>query len=130
MRDDKGRQVNAFPELFSDLSPAGKVLVSTMRRFQFGRFEGLHICNGDPVWAPPPRLVRVSKIGASDEPAIVEAGDWILKAAVRDLFREFAQVQNGTIDRVVFHRGLPCLVEVAIGSTGMDPAESAGRTEQ
>jgi hypothetical protein len=60
----------------------------------------------------------------------VEPGDWFLKEAVRALFREFAQVQNGTIDRVVFHRGLPCLVEVAIGSTGMDPAECAGRTEQ
>ena len=130
MRDDNSRLVNAFPERFSDLSPAGKVLVSTMRRFQFGRFEGLHICNGEPVWDPPPRLVRVAKIGSGDEPAIVEAGDWILKAAVRDLFKEFGQVQNGMIDRVVFHRGLPCLVEVAIGSMGMDPAECAGRAER
>jgi hypothetical protein len=128
--DYEGCASNSIALSYSELSPSGKLLVSTMRRIQFGRFEGLRICNGEPVWDPPPRLVRVAKIGSGEEPEIAEPEDWVLKAAVRDLFKEFWQVQNGVIDRVVFHRGLPCLVEVAIGSTGMDPAECAGRTEQ
>jgi hypothetical protein len=108
---------NTIAERYSELSASGKLLVSSMRRVQFGRFERLRIRNGEPVWDPPPRLFRVTKIGSGEEPDVAAGDDWVLKAAVRDLFREFAQVQNGTIDRVVFHRGLPCLVEVAIGST-------------
>jgi hypothetical protein len=110
-----------IPRRFSDLSSAGKVLVSTMRRVQFGRFEGLRIYNGDLIFDPPPRLVRVTKIGSSEKPEDSETDDWVLKAAVRDLFKEFARVQNGRIDRIVFHRGLPCLVEITIDAIESSP---------
>lgn len=99
-----------------------------MRHVQFGRFEELRICNGEPVWDPPPKLVRVTRIGSGEDPNVTEAGDWILKAAVRDLFREFAAVQNGKIDRIVFHRGLPSLVEISISATA--PSDGSGRSEE
>jgi hypothetical protein len=66
----EGRAPNLSAQRYSDLSPTGQLLVSTMRRVQFGRFEGLHICNGEPVWDPPPRLVRVAKIGSGEEPRL------------------------------------------------------------
>lgn len=125
-----GRAPSTIAERYSELSASGQLLVSTMRRVQFGRFEGLRICNGDPVWNPPPRLIRVRRIGSGEEPDVAGEGDWVLKGAVRDLFREFAQVQNGTIDRISFHRGLPCLVEVSLESTGLPPEERAGRAGQ
>ena len=128
--EHEDRMADLCAQRYSELSPSGKFLVSTMRRVQFGRLEGLRICNGDPVWDPPPKLVRVMKIGSGEEPELAEPGDWVLKAAIRDLFKEFAQLQIGIVDRVVFHRGLPCLVEVAIGSRGMYPAGGDVRTEQ
>jgi hypothetical protein len=112
---------------FSELSSSGKLLVSTMRHVQFGRFEGIRIRDGEPVWNPPPKLVRVAKIGFSGDPKVPEASDWVLKSAVRELFREFAALQNGTIDRVVFHRGLPCLVEISISATATAPNGSSER---
>jgi hypothetical protein len=72
----------------------------------------------------------VRRIGSGEEPDVAGEGDWVLKGAVRDLFREFAQVQNGTIDRISFHRGLPCLVEVSLESTVLPPEERAGRAGQ
>jgi hypothetical protein len=116
-------------ERYSELSASGKLLVSAMRRFQFGRFEGLQICNGDPTWNPPPRLVRVTKIGSGEEPEVWEEGDWVLKSAVRDLFREFALVQNGAFERIAFHRGLPCVVEIAIGPTAPSLQTSAEKAD-
>jgi len=125
--EHQDRASNLIAQRFSELSPSGKLLVSTMRRFQFGRFEELRICNGEPVWNPPPKLVRVAKIGSSEDPKVPAAGDWVLKSAVRDLFREFAALQNGKIDRIVFHRGLPFLVEISISATATAPNGSSER---
>jgi len=119
-----------IPQRFSELSPSGKLLVSTMRRVQFGRFEGLRICNGDPVWDPPPRLVRVTKIGSGEESEMAEEDDWLLKSAIRDLLKEFADVRNGTFDRIAFHRGLPCVVEIAIGPTSLPLVTGADRGDR
>jgi hypothetical protein len=101
-----------------------------MRRVQFGRFEGLRISNGEPVWDPLPRLVRVTKIGSEEEPEAAAEADWVLKGAVLDLLKEFAKVQNGTFERITFHRGLPCVVEIAIGPTVPSPVTGAARGDR
>jgi hypothetical protein len=126
----QGSSPNLFAQRFSELSSSGKLLVSTMRRVQFGRFEGLRISNGEPVWDPPPRLVRVTKIGSDDEQRDADEGDWVLKAPFRDLFREFGKVENGTFERITFHRGLPCVVEIAIGATALPPVTGAIRGDR
>ena len=79
---------------------------------------------------PPPNLVRVTKIGSGEYPEVSEAGDWLLKSAIRDLFREFAALQNGNIDRIVFHRGLPTLVEISIATTASLPNGSSEGAEE
>jgi hypothetical protein len=101
-----------------------------MRRIQFGRFEELRIRNGEPIWDPPPKLVRVTKIGSGEEEEVAEEGDWVLKGAVRDLLKELAKVQNGTFERITFHRGLPCVVEIAIGSTVPPPVTDVDRGDR
>jgi len=44
------------------------------------------------------------KTSGSDE-------EFELKQAIRDLFAELARVNNGTVVRLEFKRGLPCLLE-------------------
>ena len=109
-----------IPQRFSELSVAGKVLVATMCRVHFGRFEALRIYNGDPMFDPPPRLVRVARIGSGEGSEVSKSDDWVLKAPIRDLFKEFAELRNGIIDRLEFRRGLPCLVEIAIAPIPTD----------
>jgi hypothetical protein len=126
----QGRSPNLVARRFSELSSSGKLLVSTMRRVQFGRFEGLRISNGEPIWDPLPRVVRVTKIGSEEEPEAADEGDWVLKGAVRDLLKEFAKVQTGTFERITFHRGLPCVVEIAIGPTALPPVTGTDRGDR
>ena len=52
--DDQARSPNLIAQRYSDLSPSGQLLVSTMRHVHFGRFEGLRICDGEPVWIRHP----------------------------------------------------------------------------
>jgi len=118
-----------IPHRFAELSVAGRVLVATMRSVQYGRFEALRICNGDPTFDPRPRLVKVARIGSTKEQEMSEASDWTLKAPIRDLFREFAQLQNGTIDRLEFRRGIPCLVEMEVAALSDEAPETHTRRQ-
>ena len=99
---------------FSDLSEAAKALVSTMDTVQFGRFEGLRICNGDVVFDPPPRLVRVTRIGSAKDAPAADSSDWLLNEPIVTLLQEFAALGNGTVERLEFRHGLPVLLETAI----------------
>ena len=126
MSEREGPTSNSIPLRFSELSAAGKVLVAAMSRVGFGRFEALRISNGSPMFNPPPRLVRVARMGSSEKHEISESEDWLLKAPIRDLFKEFARIQNGMIDRLEFRRGIPCLVEMEVAATA-EPAELQSR---
>ena len=113
----EARASNGTPCRFSELSTAGKVLVSAMRNVQFGRFEDLHVQSGEPVFYPPPRLTKVKRIGSAEEPNVRASDDWFLKQPIVDLLREIAAIRNGTVTRLEFRRGQPCLLEWAIPPT-------------
>jgi hypothetical protein len=87
-----------------------------MHHKQFGRFEELRVHNGDPVFDPPPRLIKVKRIGSVEEPTASVSDDWLLKESIVDLLREFALLGNGTVERLEFRRGLPCLLEFAVSA--------------
>jgi hypothetical protein len=89
-----------------------------MQRVRFGRFEELQVQNGQPIFDPPPRLIKVSRIGTADDstPPTTD-GDWLIKEAVADLFDELSALGTGTVSRLEFRRGLPCLLETAIPAT-------------
>jgi hypothetical protein len=44
-----------------------------------------------------------------------------LKKAVRDLFDELERLDKGTVVRLEFKRGLPCLLETAVAAIGDSP---------
>lgn len=97
----------------ASLSPARQRLVAWMQRLGFGLIEGLTIQNGEPVFDPPPRVIRDVKFCAENGPR-PEAGidDFVLKAQVRDLFVHFDRLANGTIRRLDVQHGLPFRMQI------------------
>ena len=92
----------------SSLSQPKARLVEWMQRITFGRIEGLVIRNGEPVFDPPPRIVREVKFCAENGPRPETAkSDFILKGEVRELFAHIEALGNGVILCIDVKHGLP-----------------------
>ena len=90
------------------LPPDGVRLVELMQRLNFGRVEGLAVADGEPVFAPPPRVVREVKFGAENGPRPEMAkADFALKAQVRELFAQMEAMGTGVIRTIEVKHGLP-----------------------
>ena len=95
-----------------DLTSAQRQLVRIMNEYQFGRIEYFEIREGQPLLLPVTKVVRVAHLGGGESGARVPNGEeFELKQVVRDLFAEFGRLNNGTVVRLEFKRGLPCLLE-------------------
>ncbi|GIW80428.1 MAG: hypothetical protein KatS3mg105_2235 [Gemmatales bacterium] len=91
-----------------DLSARRAGLVELMQRINFGRIESLAVLDGDPVFDPPPRIVREVKFGSENGPRPeVDANNFLLKTQVVELFQHFDQLGTGTIDVIEVKHGLP-----------------------
>jgi hypothetical protein len=93
----------------SSLSSPQKRLLETMQKTNYGRIEGLLVREGEPVYVPPPRVVRDVKLGAADNgmrPEL-EAGDFALKREHIELFEQLRRFGNGTIECIEVKGGLP-----------------------
>jgi hypothetical protein len=90
------------------LSPARRRLVELLQQLNFGRVEGLSVLDGDPVFDPPPRLVREVKFGGENGPRPeAAAADFPLKSQLVELFQHFDEIGDGTIDVLEVKHGLP-----------------------
>jgi len=79
-----------------------------MQRVNYGRIEGLSVCQGEPVLDPPPRIVREIKFGGDNGPRHEAAkADFEIKAQVRDLFAHLEVMGNGVVPCIEIQRGLP-----------------------
>jgi hypothetical protein len=97
-----------------DLSVRRAGLLELMQSVNFGRIEGLSVLNGDPVLAPPPRVVREVKFGGENGPRPeLDAGNFLLKAQVVELFEQFDRLGDGTIEVLEIKHGLPFRMLVA-----------------
>ena len=92
----------------SALSPQGQRLLVLMQEMHFGRIERLVVRCGDPVFDPPPRLVREIRLGGTDgsRPEI-RSQDFTLKSQVVDLFAQLRRLGNGTVESLEIQHGLP-----------------------
>jgi hypothetical protein len=84
-----------------------------MQRLGFGTIEHLVVRDGDPVFDPPPHVIREVKFGAENGPrpeASLE--DFALKTQVQDLCAHFDSLGNATIRRLEVKHGLPFRMEV------------------
>jgi hypothetical protein len=102
----------------AELSPARKKLIRTMQRLNFGRIENLAVSQGEPVFTPPPRMVREVKFGGDNGPRPEAAtGDFVLKNEVRDLLAHLDRLGTGTIHSLVVQHGLPVRMSVEENSS-------------
>jgi hypothetical protein len=82
-------------------------LVRILRRLQFGQVLGLRVRGGEPVFDPPPTLVRDVKFPL-DPAARKEVGeDFLVKQQFVELFDHFDRLGDGVIDSLEVKHGLP-----------------------
>jgi hypothetical protein len=92
----------------ASLPPARERLVKLMQEVNFGRIEELAIRDKEPVFDPPPRIVREVKFCAENGPRPeTTRQDFVLKAQVVDLFAQIETLGNGVIISLEVKHGLP-----------------------
>ena len=96
----------------ASLQPAGERLVRLMQGMNFGRLEGLVVRGGEPVFDPPPRVIREFKPGSNSKRSEAQLSDFALRKELADLFEYFSRVQNVTIISIEIIHGLPFKVTV------------------
>jgi hypothetical protein len=102
------------PKSKSDLSPARRHLIELLQELNFGRIEGLRVCHGEPVFEPPPRVIREHKFGGESGPhPRLQADDFLLKEQVVDLCRQLDAIGDGVIAVLEVKHGLPFRMLVA-----------------
>ncbi|MHC5055206.1 MAG: hypothetical protein ACYTKD_10880 [Planctomycetota bacterium] len=88
-------------------------LVELMQRVNFGRIERLAVRAGEPVFDPPPRVVREIKLGRESGPRPEMAlGDFSLKGPVRQLLDGLARLGDGVVQSVEVKHGLPLVMRL------------------
>ena len=101
----------------SSLSPGRQLLVSRMQHLNFGRMEELLVKNGEPVFDPPPLVVREVKFCAENgvRPESTRQ-DFSLKMQVLELFAQMEAMGDGTISSLEVKHGLPFKMAVQEGA--------------
>jgi hypothetical protein len=98
----------------SEVSRPRQALVELMQDIHFGGIENLPVRNREPVLTPPPRTWRERKFGLPPGDRRRPAkDDFLLKAAVLELFAELDEIGDGTIAVLEVRHGLPYKVLVA-----------------
>lgn len=92
----------------SSLSRQRRRLLELLQQINFGRLESLVIVRGEPIFDPPPRIVREIKLGGENGPRQeLDAVNFVLKSQMIELLAFFDELQDGTIDVIETKHGLP-----------------------
>lgn len=92
----------------SKLSAGQFQLIELMQQINFGRIEGLWIRNGEPQFAPPPKIICEIKFGGENGPRPQKSSDdFELKAQVVELLQHLERIGNAIIDTIEVKHGLP-----------------------
>ena len=95
------------------LSPSLRRLLERMRRLGYGTVRGLHVRAGDPLFSPPFQVVRTVLLPEADAPRrALASGNFVLKREHIAFHRELAGIDNGVIDVIKVHDGLPVVLEI------------------
>ena len=79
-----------------------------MQTINFGRLTNLVVRNGQPIYDPPPKIIREIKFGGENGPHIEFAKeDYVLKDQVVELFHHLQKLGDGTVQSLEIKRGLP-----------------------
>ena len=96
------------------LTPARRLLVELMQEVNYGRIEQLEVRDCEPVFKPPPRVVRQIVFGKDNGPNAQRAAQgFALKKKVAELFDVFDRDRSFLILELVIDNGLPVRMAVA-----------------
>jgi hypothetical protein len=96
------------PTRFSELSPSLKALVRICQDLNFGSILNLTVVNGEVSFDPQPDVIV--DIRLDDEAAAraeSDLGDFSLRPEVCRLLAQIDALQNGIIEKIVVHSGIP-----------------------
>jgi hypothetical protein len=98
----------------ASLTAGRRRLLELFQQANFGRVERLTVKSGEPIFDPPPRIVREIKFGGDNGPRReMEVGDFQLKSQIVELFNHFDELRDVTIKVIEIKHGLPFRMEVA-----------------
>jgi hypothetical protein len=98
------------------LTPARRRLVELMAQINYGRIESLQVRDGEPVFDPPPTVVRLFVFGRDNGPNDARGRDgFTLKRKVTQLFEVFDRERSLSIRQLMIDNGLPVRMTVADG---------------
>lgn len=107
------------PIMQSSLTAPRQRLLRLMQEINFGRIEGLLVQGGEPIFSPPPQVVREIKFGGTNGPCSEAADrDFALKASVREMFDQFCAIEDGRVRVLEIKHGLPFRMDVEAYATG------------
>lgn len=90
------------------LSLSRRRLVELMQQVNFGRLEGVRVCDAEPVLDPQPGIVREIKFGGDNGPRPeLATDDFALKSQVVEMFNHLDQYPNCHIETLEIKHGLP-----------------------
>jgi len=96
------------PPRLADLSESRRRLLRLMQEIHFGSIEDLEIRGGEPVFDPPPRVIREIKFGGDRSPRLqTTAKDFAAKPQVAELLDSLTRIRDGTIGRLEVQHGIP-----------------------
>src|SRR5688500_16388213 len=93
-------RIPSAPSTYTGLTPARQRLVDLLARVHFGRVLDLHVRRGEPLFDPPPRVIRTVKLSGTSHPRSTS----VPRAAaggheLRDLMRLLDRTSDGVIGR-------------------------------
>jgi hypothetical protein len=88
-------------------------LIALLGSVHFGRICNLGVVRGEPVFEPPPEVIRTLKIAGRNSPRPAAASpDFVLKDAHVELLDQLNRIGDGVVERIEVAHGLPLLLEV------------------
>jgi hypothetical protein len=96
------------PAKFSQLSSSKHTLIRIMQRLNYGSILNLKIAKGELSFDSQPDVLIDVRLDEEVGPrAELSLNDFELCAEMRRLFDQIDTLQNGTIEKIVVHGGIP-----------------------
>lgn len=91
---------------YTSLSQPRRRLLRLFQWINFGQMQGLVVHEGEPLFDPPPKILRTIKFGTAPSEK-GGANDYLLKQQALEMFHHFDRLQNTTIVSLDVKAGLP-----------------------
>ena len=99
----------------ASLTPARQRLVELMQEINHGQVLGLRVRDGEPIFVPPPQVIRDMKLGSQNGPRPeANLDDFALKTEVVDLFSQFDLFDDVTLLSLDVKYGLPFRIRLEV----------------